>query len=70
MISNTIPGEADMTWGTAMISDICRQPGDGTGFRRRILDTVRGPVSALASRTHSSGELRESFSRKQILGST
>ena len=28
-VSNTIPREADMTWGTAMISDICRQPGDG-----------------------------------------
>ena len=54
----------------ATTSRIYSQPGDGTGFRRHILDTVCGPVSALASRTHSSGELRESLNRKQILGST
>ena len=26
-----------MTWGTAMVSDICRQPGDGSGFRAYVI---------------------------------
>jgi len=51
----------------ATTSRIYSQPGDGTGFRRRILDTVRGPVSALASRTHSSGDLSERLSQRQFL---
>jgi hypothetical protein len=34
-VSNTMPREADMTRGTAMISDIRHQPGDGAGFRAR-----------------------------------
>jgi hypothetical protein len=33
MVSNTIPGEAHMARGIAMTTDICRQPGDGAGFR-------------------------------------
>ena len=32
-VSNTIWCEAHMARGIAMITDICRQPGDGTGFR-------------------------------------
>jgi hypothetical protein len=34
-VSNTILCEAHMARGVAMISDICRQPGDGSGFGAR-----------------------------------
>jgi hypothetical protein len=30
-----------MAWGIAMISDTCRQPGDGSGFRDSSVDWAR-----------------------------
>jgi len=51
----------------ATTSRIYSQPATHD-FRRRVLDTVCGPVSALASRKHSSGEFTRA-SAKQVLGS-
>jgi hypothetical protein len=39
-VSNTIPGEAHMGWGIAMITDICRQPGGG-GLRAHAADRAK-----------------------------
>ena len=50
--SNTIPCEAYMARGVAMTTDICRQPGDGTGLRAvavtyaRLTQTVNFPSTA------------------------
>ena len=44
-VLSTIPCEAHMALGIAMISDICRQPGDGAGFRAHA-----GPHASIKSK--------------------
>ena len=39
-VSNTLPCEVHMVLGIAMITDICRQPGDGAGHPAREADRI------------------------------